>query len=110
MHSGFAELRKLMPGDIRKRLTQFDSSSVQNDIDRIVQIWTECRAAHQHKGPYLFGEWSLADCFYAPVVFRFQTYAVKLNGLAQEYSQTMLAHPSMKELERQALAEPAFTL
>ena len=105
MHSGFADLRKKMPGDIKKRLTQFDSSSVAGDVARIQEIWTECRKAHQSKGPYLFGEWSLADCFYAPVVFRFQTYAVKLEGLALEYSKAMLSHPSMKELEKQALAE-----
>lgn len=105
MHSSFSELRKLMPGDIKKRLKQFDYSSVRKDVDRIQQIWTKCRKAHQAKGPYLFGEWSLADCFYAPVVFRFQSYAVKLDGLALEYYQAMLAHPSMKELERLALAE-----
>lgn len=105
MHSGFSDLRKKMPGDIKKRLTQFDYSSVIEDVERVQQIWTECRKAHQNQGPYLFGDWSLADCFYAPVVFRFQTYGVKLQGLALEYSKAMLAHPSMKELEKQALAE-----
>lgn len=105
MHSGFGDLRKLMPGDIKKRLTHFDYSSVAGDVARIQEIWTECRKAHQAKGPFLFGEWSLADCFYAPVVFRFQSYAVKLEGLALEYAKAVLAHPSVKELERQALAE-----
>ncbi|MBC7371143.1 MAG: glutathione S-transferase family protein [Bdellovibrionaceae bacterium] len=105
MHSGFAELRKLLPGNIKKRLNDFDYSSVREDVARIQQLWTECRAAYGTDGPYLFGAWSLADCYYAPVVFRFQTYGVKLDGVALEYSKTMLAHPSMLELERQALAE-----
>lgn len=105
MHSGFSDLRKLMPGDIKKRLTGFDYSPVAKDVSRIQEIWAECRKAHAHLGPYLFGTWTLADCFYAPVVWRFVSYGVKLEGAAKEYVQTMLAHPSMKELERQALAE-----
>lgn len=55
--------------------------------------------------PIFFGEWSIADCFYAPVVFRFQSYGVTLSDAAEEYRQMMLKHPSLIELERQALAE-----
>ncbi|WP_373999373.1 glutathione S-transferase family protein [Bdellovibrio bacteriovorus] len=104
MHSGFAELRKAMPGNIAKRIMK-DAADISADIQRIEQIWSECRSAHAASGPYLFGEWSIADCFYAPVVFRFQSYGVTLSGVAEEYRQMMLKHPSLIELERQALAE-----
>ena len=66
---------------------------------------SESRRRHAKLGPYLCGPLSLADAFYAPVAFRFQTYDVHPTGAAAEYLQSLLAHPFLKEWERDALAE-----
>ena len=91
--------------NIRRRTPRVASPEVQADIDRIAQIWTQCRAQFAHTGPYLFGAFSIADAFYAPVCFRFQTYGVQLSGPAGVYLQTMLATPALQELARDAAAE-----
>ncbi|MFB1030604.1 MAG: glutathione S-transferase family protein, partial [Thauera sp.] len=78
MHSGFQNLRSRMPMNVRKDYTGFGHSpEVDADIARIVAIWNDCRARFGAEGPYLFGRFSLADAAFAPVAFRFQTYAVK---------------------------------
>jgi glutathione S-transferase len=77
----------------------------QPDIDRIVEIWTECIATYG--GPYLFGaRRSVADAMYAPVVTRFLTYDVKLNRACIEYTRTIMAMPEMIEWIAAARLEP----
>ncbi len=104
MHSSFQNLRKLLPGDIRKRLHVHDLSSAEDDIKRIESIWTQTLA--KSSGPFLFGNWTLADCFYAPVVLRFQTYGVKLSPKSTAYMNEVLRHPAIDKLQAQAAAEP----
>ena len=78
MHSGFAALRANMPFNVRRRSPgKGRAPGVQEDIERIVGLWRECLAAG---GPFLFGEFGLADAFYAPVVLRFRTYGVPLDS------------------------------
>ena len=67
----------------------------QSDIDRIVAIWRQC--LEQYGGPYLFGERSVADAMYAPVVTRFVTYDVKHDPDIVEYGQRILALPEMQQ-------------
>lgn len=72
--------------------------NVQKDIDRICEIWIALRAEHGARGPYLFGTFSAADAFFAPVVLRFRTYEPKgLPKVVEEYCQTILALPELKE-------------
>ena len=105
MHSGFSALRSTMPMNIRSHRPNFTVwSSAQADIDRIQQIWRECLATW--KGPYLFGaKISVADVLYAPVVTRFQTYDVALDGALAAYSRLILAWPAMVEWAAAAKAE-----
>jgi len=106
MHSGFQNLRSRMPMNVRKDYTGFGHSpEVDADIARIVAIWNDCRARFGAVGPYLFGRFSLADAAFAPVAFRFQTYAVKPAGAAGEYLATLLANPHMQEWATAARAE-----
>lgn len=100
MHAGFTALRTAMPMNIRARRTVEISEDVQNDIDRIDQIWS----AHNASG-WLFEEFSIADCFYAPVALRFQTYGVELSEAAQRYQFKLLAHPALRRWVEQALEE-----
>ncbi len=75
MHSGFQGLRKLLPHDSQKELKNFDYSIVEKDLNRIFEIWKTC--LNQYQGPFLFGQFSIADAMFAPVVNRLFSYGVK---------------------------------
>ncbi len=106
MHSGFLALRTNFQCNIRRRTPRAPTPEVQADINRIVALWTDCRARFGQDGPYLFGAFSIADAMYAPVCFRFQTWGVQLSGAAGVYMATMLATPALQDLARDAIAEP----
>ncbi|MEO8344212.1 MAG: glutathione S-transferase family protein [Betaproteobacteria bacterium] len=106
MHSGFGALRNDMTMCIRERLDVRPwSDAVMANIARIEEIWTDSRQRHGAGGNFLCGTFSLADVFYAPVAFRFQTYGVQPAGAAGTYLQALLAHPFVREWETAALAE-----
>ena len=75
------------------------------DVARIVEIWESCRARTATPGPFLFGAFSIADGMFAPVVWRFETYAVDLPPAARSYADAMLALPAMQEWAAAARAE-----
>jgi glutathione S-transferase len=96
MHSGFVSLRSALPMNIKGRFKDFKIwSKAQSDIDRITSIWRECLGAYG--GPWLFGEFSIADAMYAPVATRFHTYDVKLDSESAAYARRVLAHPFVIE-------------
>lgn len=106
MHAGFRELRGAMPMNIRAALPgKGMSPPVQKDIDRIVAIWESCRARYGENGELLFGQFGIADAFYAPVAARFLTYAVKLPAVAQRYADALLALPAVRDWMAQARRE-----
>jgi glutathione S-transferase len=105
MHSGFSALRNQhgMNVGVRVAVTQ-RSPELLADIARIEGLWNEGLA--RFGGPFLAGdEFCAVDAFFAPVVYRFRTYGVAVNGAAAGYLETMLAHPAMQEWETAALAE-----
>ena len=107
MHSGFSALRTHLPMDIRSRLSDRGAAAlvredVAADIARIQAVWTECL---NEGGPMLFGGFSIADAFYAPVITRFVTYGVKLSPLLAAYSESVLMLPAMKQWIAAAAAE-----
>jgi glutathione S-transferase len=105
MHSGFGNLRSALPMNLKARHPRFRVwSGAQADIDRIVTIWHDCLAAH--RGGFLFGSATMADAMYAPVVTRFLTYDVPLDGICAAYCERIMALPEMVEWCRAALAEP----
>ncbi len=81
------------------------SARLAADIGRVTRIWDESRRRFGAGGAFLCGRYSLADGFYGPVAFRFQTYGVEPGGAAGAYLEALLAHPDMREWERAALAE-----
>jgi glutathione S-transferase len=106
MHSGFGAMRNAMTMCIRERMDVRPwSDATAANVHRIESLWTEARTRFGAGGGFLCGAFSLADVFYAPVAFRFQTYLVRPTGLAGEYLAALLAHPFMKEWEAAALAE-----
>jgi glutathione S-transferase len=108
MHSGFSTLRAEMAMCIRERVDVRPwSAALAADIDRIARMFAETRQRFGAGGSFLCGDFSLADCFYAPVAFRFRTYAVSLSGSAGACVEALLAHPWLREWEAAALAEKA---
>lgn len=106
MHSGFSALRRDMPMNINAS-NPYDirAAEVDADIARIVAIWEGCRNRFSHLGPFLFGTFSVADAMFAPVVWRFLTYAVQLPPISRTWVDTMCALPAMREWRAGALAE-----
>ena len=106
MHSGFSALRNDMTMCIRERVDVRPwSPALTADIARIEEIWTESRRRYGASHEYLCGAFSLADVFFAPVAFRFQTYGVEPAGVAAAYWRALLAHPFLREWEGAALGE-----
>src|ERR1700716_1101418 len=106
IHSGFTTLRASLPVNLKGHFPGFKIwSRAQSDIDRVSAIWRECLAASG--GPFLFGERTMADAMYAPVVTRFITYDVKLEPRLATYASTIVAMPEMQEWIEAAKAEPA---
>lgn len=110
MHSSFQALRSACPMDLALRTTAELDAATAADVRRIVVLWRECRRRFGTEGPWLFGAWSIADAFYAPVATRFRSYGVDLaahgdDGTAAAYVATALADPDFLSWEADALAE-----
>jgi glutathione S-transferase len=107
MHSGFGALRGQMPMNVRASGRRVPSTpALEADIARVCAIWRECRALGKPRGPFLFGDFSIADAMYAPVVFRFATYGVSLGPVEAAYAESMRRLPAMVKWAESAAAEP----
>lgn len=107
MHSGFQALRNRcsMSVGVRVRLADVPVD-VQQDLARIAELWQE--GLRHFGGPWLAGDrFTAVDAFFAPVVFRIQTYGLQLPVQAQDYALFSLSHPAMQRWQREALAETA---
>ena len=90
MHSSFAALRNELPMNCRSYFPGYQlSEAALSDIQRIMTIWNRCRENYAQKGPWLFGEFSIADAMYAPVVMRFRSVDVELDSVSKQYCETM---------------------
>ena len=107
MHSGFANLRRELPMNVRKSFAPREiREPVREEIDRILQLWAQARARFGGTGQFLFGDWCAADMMYAPVVTRFITYAVPVPSFAAVYMKAVLSHPNVSEWIDKAQDEP----
>src|SRR5450830_789249 len=105
MHSCFAGLRRAMTMDIRASYPgQGRTTEAQGDIGRVCEIWEDCLSQFGHH-EFLFGDFSIADAFFAPVVMRFRTYQVSLAPALQAYVDRVVAHPAVAKWIAEALAE-----
>ena len=105
MHAGFGDLRQAMWMNIRAYFPgKGRTPGAQGDIGRICEIWEDCMA-DSGANDFLFGEFSIADAFYAPVVMRFRTYGVSLAPALQAYADRVAAHPAVAAWIAGALAE-----
>jgi glutathione S-transferase len=108
MHSGFASLRGECPMALEAPVRAVELSPLtQANIRRIVDLWSGL--IERFGGPFLVGEWSIADAYYTPVATRFRTYGVHLSdygdaGAAGAYCARLLATPEYRAWEKEALA------
>jgi glutathione S-transferase len=105
MHSGFTGVRSAMWMNIKASFPgKGRTTEAQNDIARICEIWDDCltRSGPHH---FLFGDFSIADAYYAPVVMRFRTYGVWLPPALQAYVDRVVAHPAVARWIHEALDE-----
>jgi glutathione S-transferase len=105
MHSGFGSLRGECPMDLDLRQIVPLSEATQKDVRRIVAVWNDLLS--RFDGPFLLGQWSIADAFYTPVATRFRSYGIHPSdygdtGPAGEYCQRLLQTPAFLEWERAA--------
>jgi glutathione S-transferase len=104
MHSGFPDVRDQLTMEFaRKKEMPELRDDTKNQIARILSAWDTALAAY--KGEYLFGNLSVADCMYAPVVSRFLTYGVETSSPVKNYMERMMALPAMQEWRKAAQAE-----
>ena len=112
MHSGFTALRTACPMNIEADLSKIgqliwrDKPAVRADVARLVAMWRELLAAH--KGGMLFGGFSIADAFYAPVCMRLKSYALPVPDDIAAYIERLSALPGVKAWIDDALAENDF--
>jgi glutathione S-transferase len=110
MHAGFSNLRAYLPLNLRRTAgVKFElNPRCQRDIDRICALWTDARARFgQHGGgPFLFGEFGVADAMFAPVVSRFTSYGVPVPAACKEYMDAMWALRPMQQWRDDAFNEP----
>ena len=106
MHSSFAGLRNECGMNLHRPIRAIElSADGRADVDRIQEIWTECRERYGKSGPFLFGAFGAADAMFAPVVHRFRTYAIEVAPKAKAYMETMMALPAFAEWTKDGLAE-----
>lgn len=98
MHSGFQMLRSCMPMNCRAMGRKVPlPDSLTDDIDRVIAIWSHCHNHYSGDGGWLFGNFSVADAMYAPVVLRLRTYGINLPESAGFYPQRLLESEAMQE-------------
>ena len=112
MHSGFGALRAACPMNIEADLAAAgqliwrDNAGVRQDVARIIAMWTELLASSQ--GPMLFGDFGIADAYFAPVAMRLKTYALPVPAHISAYMDRLCALPGVKTWIDAALAENDF--
>jgi glutathione S-transferase len=106
MHAGFLPLRRHFPMNMRSVFDREIIPEIQGDIDRITSLWRDCRQRFGVGGDFLFGSFTIADAMFAPVVSRFRTFKLPLDGEVEAYARAITAWPAYQEWFAGARNEP----
>ncbi len=111
MHAGFLPLRRHFPMNMRSVFDREIIPEIQGDIDRITSLWRDCRQrfganSKEGGGEFLFGSFTIADAMFAPVVSRFRTFKLPLDGEVEAYARAITAWPAYQEWLAGARNEP----
>jgi glutathione S-transferase len=105
MHAGFSSLRNELNSNLRARVErQSLRPETRADIARVFDIWKA--SLDSSGGPFLLGDFSIADCMFMPVAGRFRSYGIELDDSARRYSDAIFGLGIVKELEAIADNEP----
>ena len=106
MHSGFQALRQATPMNLKRVPRPIElNEDVKADVVRVEAIWNDCRMRYGKQGHFLFGEFSAADCMYAPVATRFRNYDVPVDLVASAYVDTIHTLPAFERWRDAGLKE-----
>jgi glutathione S-transferase len=106
MHAGFSNLRNACPMNLRRPPKSVVlNDATRADIARIEEIWRECRQAYGKGGKFLFGRFCNADAMFAPVVTRFETYAIPVAKDTKAYMDAVMATKAFQKWKSAALKE-----
>lgn len=98
MHSSYANIRKELPMNCRKKFTSvIPSKDAQLEIQRVTYLWDQMRSDYGDNGDWLFGRYSIADAMFAPLALRFHGYNVELDTISKAYVNSVVAHPKVVE-------------
>lgn len=106
MHAGFSNLRNACPMNLRRpQKPVVLNEGTRADIARIEEIWRECRKTYGKGGKFLFGKFCIADAMFAPVVSRFESYAVPVAIDTRTYMDAVMATKAFQSWKSAALKE-----
>jgi len=105
MVAGFMALRGECPMQLAHVDADFlPSDAVKADLGRIETIWAFAREKAT-EGPWLFGAYSLADVFYAPVCARIVGYNLSVSQTARDYCTSTLSDPAFVHWRAEGLKQ-----
>ena len=105
MATGFLAMRGELSCHLFGRVPGYSpSAAAQKDVSRVFEIWSEC--LDRSGGPFLFGEFGIADAMYFPVLTRFRTYGIAVPAPLLEYARSLEACPAVTGLMKKCLTEP----
>jgi len=106
MHSGFSALRDACPMMLAHAWQGYEpSAAVLADLTRVESLWGTARDRHGKVGPWLFGTYSLADVFFAPVAARIAGYGLPISDASRPYLEAHLNQPLFRDWRRAGLTE-----
>ncbi len=106
MHSGFLPLRRGCPLNLRVSYSDFAvDDAVSANLRRLEQMWDHARGAYGGDGPWLFGNYCVADAYFAHAAARIATYSLGVSAAAQDYVAAHLADPAFRRYRAMALVD-----
>jgi glutathione S-transferase len=112
MHAGFSRLRNACPMNIEAFFPDVgaklwaEDAALRADVTRLDAAWRD--ALKDSGGPFLFGEFSAADAYFAPVAVRLSRFSFPLSEPAAAYRDALLAHPAVEDWVADAMREQDF--
>jgi len=104
MHSGFSNIRTQFPVNLRRDGARPDvTPETLAEVKKMEALWRDC--LEKSGGPFLFGDWSIADAFYTPVATRFRSYQVSIADDSHAYCERLMAEPEFLEWDKRAASE-----
>lgn len=104
MHEGFEHIRREAPMNLRRRTSTPMPQNCLDDAARMSDLWEACLRAHD--GPFLFGDWCIADAFYTPAATRFVSYDLPRSAKSDTYISELMSDPDYMDWEADAMVEP----